>query len=113
MPCDSRPFRPRQTLQERKEQVKKATETLDALLKKKKVKPVVGPQGGITFKDWVEPEKAGMTDACAYRRIMSSGSQLAKLEILRAEQLSGRTVSKQVIASGEHSHDGGLTWGRH
>lgn len=112
MPCDSRPFRQYQTLTERKEQVKEAVDTLDALLKKKKVKPRISPNGSIVFDGWVDPEKAGMTDACAYRRIMSSGSSLAKLEIMRAEQLSGRKVNLQTLASGEHSHDGGRTWGR-
>lgn len=112
MPCDSRPFREYQTLSQRKDQVKEATSTLDALLKKKKVKPVVSKTGAITFSGWVEPEKAGMTDACAYRRIMSSGSALAQMEIKRAEQLAGRSVNMQTVASGEHSHDGGQTWGR-
>ena len=68
--------------------------------------------GAIAFvgPEW-EGVRSGVTDACAYRRIMATGSALARQEILRAEQLAGRTVNRQVVAAGVHSHDGGATWG--
>lgn len=109
MPCDTI-FRKGQTITERKAEVKAAVDNLDRLLLRKKVKPVIGPQGAITFTGWTAEDRGAVTDACAYRRIMVSGSSLAKAEIARAEQLSGRSVNKQVVGQGMHSHDGGSTW---
>lgn len=109
MPCDTR-LKPKQTLKERAEEVRRAITTLDALLKKRRVKVVVGPQGAVAFTGWSEQDRDGVTDACAYRRLMVSGSALAKAEIARAEQLAGRSVDRQVVAQGWHSHDGGEHW---
>lgn len=109
MPCDTR-LKPKQTIQERADDIRKAITGLDALLKKRKVRVRVGPQGAIVFDGWPEAERDGITDACAYRRIMATGSALAKAEIARAEQLAGRGVDRRVIAQGVHSHDGGNTW---
>jgi hypothetical protein len=108
MPCNTW-VRPKQTLAERIDEIKKAIALLDAKIKKRLVKPVVGPQGSITFAGWVG-DRVGITDACAYRRIMATGSALARAEIARAEQIAGRQVDRRVVASGVHSHDGGTTW---
>lgn len=108
MPCDT--VRQRQTVQERAAEVRAALEKLNKLLLMKKVKVKVGPQGAVAFTGWTEQDRNGVTDACAYRRIMATGTAIAKAEIARAEQLSGRTVDRRVIASGVHSHDGGTTW---
>lgn len=108
MPCDTR-LRPKQTIQERADEIRKAIANLDSLLKKRRVRVTVGPQGAIAFSGWPESERNGITDACAYRRIMATGSALAKAEIARAEQLSGRAIDRKVIAQGVHSHDG-VTW---
>jgi len=48
-----------------------------------------------------------------YRRLMATGSALAKAKIAAAEALAGRAVSRQALANGVHSHDGGRTWGSH
>lgn len=82
---------------------------LDAAIVAGRVKVKVGPQGAIAFDGWNE-NRNRVTDACAYRRLMVEGSALAKNAIARAEQLAGRTVDKQVIGQGVHSHDGGQTW---
>ena len=116
MPCDMvrDPNNP-VLVSQRKAEVGAAVSTLDALLKKRKVKPVIGPQGAITFvgEGWDAVRSANrLTDACAYRRIMSTGSALAKAEIARAEALAGRSVDRKVIAAGVHSHDGGASWGK-
>ncbi len=111
MPCDTR-LKARQTLGQRKTEVKKSVETLDRGLLRKKIKPVIGPKGEITFQGWPESDRDGVTDACAYRMLMITGSSLAKAEIARAEQISGRSVNRQAVNSGVHSHDGGQTWGR-
>jgi hypothetical protein len=109
MPCDTQ-LLPNQSISDRKAEIVKATTALDAMLKKRKVRPVVGPRGEITFAGWPDADRNRITDACAYRRIMATGSALAKMEIARAEQLAGRGVDRKVIAQGGHSHDGGATW---
>jgi len=109
MPCDTYRL-PRQTFVERKTEIRKAIDRLEKRLASGAVKPVVGPQGAVSFKNWNEPDRSRVTDACAFRRIMAGNSAMAKLAIQRAETLAGRTVDKQVVAQGIHSHDGGATW---
>lgn len=109
MACETR-LRPRQTLSERMAEVKGVVAKLDRLLLTRKVKPVVGQNGAIAFQGFPESERSGVSDACIYRRIMATGSALARNEIARAEQMAGRTVNRQVLAAGIHSHDGGQTW---
>jgi hypothetical protein len=110
MVCDTRPRRKGQTLTERKAEVNNAVKKLEALLASKRVTAKVGPQGAISFAGWQEADKDGVSDACAYRRIMSTGSAMTRMEIARAEALAGRPVDKTAIAHGHHSHDGGSTW---
>lgn len=98
------------TAEQRTADVRTAMENLERQILRKKVKPVVGPQGAITFAGWTEEDRDGITDACAYRRLMISGSSISKAEIARAEQLAGRTVDRKVMTAGTHSHDGGRTW---
>lgn len=112
MSCDTR-ARPGQSLSERKIEVREAVAKLAAALVSGRVKPVIGAQGAIAFPDWTEGRNARVTDACAYRLIMSTGSALAKAAIARAEQLAGRVVDARVIMHGAHSHDGGVTWHNH
>lgn len=112
MPCDTR-LKPRQTIQERAAEVRRAVANLDGLIQRGQVRVKVGPQGAIAFSAWGDSERDGITDACAYRRIMATGSALAKAAIARAEQMSGRSVNRQVVGQGAHSHDGGHTWHDH
>ena len=109
MPCDTQRL-PQQSLQERITEVKSAIAALDALIKKRRVKVKVGPQGAVTFVGWEDRDRGRVTDACAYRRLMATGSILAKAEIARAEMIAGRSVDKLVVGQGVHSHDGGATW---
>jgi hypothetical protein len=108
MPCDTP--RRQQTIGERALEVRAAIAALDRALLRRQVRVVVGPQGAIAFTGWGAQERNGVTDACAYRRIMATGSTLAKLEIMKAEQLAGRSVDRSVVNAGTHSHDGGQTW---
>jgi hypothetical protein len=105
-------LKPRQTLSERAEEVRRAVLGLDAALRMGGVRAVVGPQGAITFAGW-NNERDGVTDACAYRRIMATGSSMAKHAIARAEALAGRTVDRATLSTGLHSHDGGKSWSKH
>jgi hypothetical protein len=109
MPCDTR-LKKNQTIQQRAEEIRRVVAGLDVRLRNRQVRPVIGPQGAITFSGWVDDERTGVTDACAYRRLMATGSALAKAEIARAEQIAGRSVDKQVVGQGVHSHDGGQSW---
>lgn len=108
MACETR-LKPRQTAEQRKLEVKKAVQALDLALRMKSVKVVIGPQGAVAFQNW-DNGRDGVTDACAYRMIMTSGSALAKAAIAQAEQLSGRRISQQAVGAGVHSHDGGKSW---
>lgn len=113
MPCESTPFERGQTLTQRKQQVSEAVASLAAGLAAGKIKPVIGSTGGIAFDGWQSQDRKGISDACALRKIMTTGSALAKAAIARAEQISGRTINRQAIAQGLHSHDGGRSWSTH
>lgn len=112
MPCDTK-LKKGQTISQRKDEVRLATERFIAGLRTGKVKAKVDAKGGIVFDGISAEERDGVTDACAYRRILVSGSQLAIAAIARAEQMAGRPVNKQLVAQGYHSHDGGETWHNH
>jgi len=108
MPCETR-LKPKQTISERAAEVRKSVEALMLGLSTGKVTVKVGREGGIVFVgDW---NRDGVTDACAYRRIMGpQGSTLARLKIAAAEHRAGRQVDRKALAAGVHSHDGGLSW---
>lgn len=109
MACDTR-LKPKQTLQQRATEIRTMVSTLDRALIAGRVRVTIGPQGAIAFTGLTDQERDGVTDACAYRRIMATGSPLAKAKIAAAEALSGRAINRQAIAHGHHSHDGGKTW---
>jgi hypothetical protein len=110
MPCDTR-LKRRQTIQQRAEEVRKVVDDVNSLIAKGKVKPVVDRKtGAVAFQGIDDDLRDGVTDACIYRRIMVSGSSLTKAALQRAELLAGRSVNKQALAQGHHSHDGGQTW---
>lgn len=108
MACDTQYTRPDQTLTERKQEISETVKQLSADLAAGRIKVTVGPQGAVAFDGW--QNRRGITDACAYRRLMATGSPLAKAKIQAAEALSGRSVNRQAVAAGHHSHDGGKTW---
>jgi hypothetical protein len=111
MPCDTR-LKKGQTVSQRKEEVKKAVTALEQAIAARRVAIKINSQGAIAFVGLTEAERDGVTDACAYRRILATGSALARAEIARAEQIQGK-VNRQIIGhggEGMHSHDGGKTW---
>lgn len=110
MTCDTR-LKPRQTLSQRKAEVKKVVDDVNSLLSVGKIKAVVDKRtGAIAFQGLPDEQRDGVSDACVYRQLMVSGSSLAKAAIMRAEAMAGRPVDKQALAAGVHSHDGGSTW---
>jgi hypothetical protein len=110
MPCDTRTRLPNQTAQQRKAEVRDAVSRLSAALVAGTARAVVGPQGALTFTGWPSGAEMRVTDACAYRMVMATGSALAKAAIAKAEALAGRGVSRQALTQGFHSHDGGVHW---
>ncbi len=112
MPCDTR-LKARQTISQRKEEVRKAVSRLSEKITAGQAKVVVSKTGAVAFAGLTESERDGVTDACAYRLLMVHGSGLAKAAIARAEQIAGVSVNRKLIThGGEHSHDGGQTWDR-
>lgn len=100
-----------QTLETRKKEVLKVVNDVNSLISAGRVKPVIDKRtGAITFQGIDPAIRDDVTDACIYRRIMVTGSSLAKAAIMQAETLAGRSVNKQALAQGVHSHDGGGTW---
>jgi hypothetical protein len=114
MACDTRPQTKTQTLSERKNQVKEIIAFIDELIRKSKMKIIVDRRtGAVAFSGITDSERGGVSDACVYRLLMATGSLQAKQAIARAEQLAGRTVSRQALTQGIHSHDGGHSWSTH
>lgn len=112
MPCDTR-LKRGQTIQQRAVEVRAVVDKIGRAIVEGRVKVNVGPQGAIAFTGLEEAERDGVTDACAYRRLMATGSSLAIAAVERAELMAGRKVDRQVIGQGAHSHDGGRTWHDH
>lgn len=110
MACDTQPYVPNQTLSERKAEVKKVIDLVAQEIVAGRVRPKVGAQGAIAFDGIPDAMRRGVSDACVYRRIMATGSAMAKQQLARAEQLAGRRVDQKALAGGHHSHDGGRTW---
>ena len=109
MPCDTR-ARQGQTLDQRKAEVREAIASLARLLASGQAKAIVSrATGSVAFRGWEAGETARVTDACAYRIIMATGSLLAKQAIAKAEQLAGRSIDRAALTAGWHSHDG-TTW---
>lgn len=112
MPCD-RTLKPNQGIQERAAEIRKVVDLLSKGLANGRIKPRIGPQGAIAFEGLTEADRDGVTDNCAYRRLMATGSPTAIAAIQRAEQMAGRTVDRATVAHGAHSHDGGRSWHAH
>jgi hypothetical protein len=112
LPCD-RALKPKQTLQQRAEEIRRVVALLASGLTSGRIKAKVGSQGAIAFVGLTETERDGVNDACAYRRLMATASPLALAAIAKAEMLAGRSVDRQALAHGAHSHDGGRTFHMH
>ena len=69
---------------------------------------VVGDNGAVAFAgEW---DRRGMSDVCAYRALLVANSWELRQAVARAEALAGRSIDRQMIETGVHSHDGGVTW---
>lgn len=109
MACDTK-LKPRQTISQRADEVRRVVARVSERLASRLVRVRVGPQGAVAFDGLTDEERDGVTDACIYRRIMVSGSAMARAQIARAEQVAGKSVDRCVLGVGTHSHNGGETW---
>jgi hypothetical protein len=115
MPCD-RVMRRGQTISDRAEEIRRVVKTVDSFLTSGRVQVKIGNNGAIAFVGIPDDERNDVTDNCIYRRLMISGTGLAKAKIAAAEAMAGRSVNKQIIGQGAHAHadaSGNLTWHDH
>jgi hypothetical protein len=108
MPCDTK-LKAGQSITQRKEEIRDTVARLARALVTGQVKAIVSAQGAVAFQGWTDADRNRVTDSCAYRQIMATGTAQAKLKIQAAEQLAGRTVSRQAIGNGGqglHAHNG-------
>ena len=112
MACWTR-VKPKQTPEERRDEVRKTIEKVARGIVDGKYKVVIGPQGAVAFSGVPASERNDVSDACVYRNIMSTGSAMARQLIARAEQLAGRRVDQKALAGGHHGHfdsNGNVSW---
>jgi len=108
MVCETR-IRPRQTLTERKAEIREVIGRIAADLAAGRVKVAIDRRTGAIAFSGIS-DRRDVLDRCIYRMIMSGTNMSAKLAIIKAEQMAGRTVDRQVVVHGVHSHDGGASW---
>lgn len=109
MACETYRMTPQQTEAQRQAEVKQKLKALEDQLRTKSVRLGISPNGAIVFKGWAD--RGGVTDACAFRRLTSQGSFELRRAVIAAEAEGGRKVNMNAVNSGEHSHDGGKTFG--
>lgn len=105
MPCDTR-LKPNQTITQRKLEITEVVDRIQKGLVNGSMKLLLSKDGAVAFSGISDADKNNVTDACIFRRIMATGSALAKAKLQAAQALLG----KPVVTNGSHSHDGGQTW---
>ena len=104
MPCLTQP----NLTQQRKLDMQNAIARLNHALETGVVKVVVSATGAVAFSGaW---HNNGVTDLCAYRSLLAGNSPALRRAVMRAEALAGRMIDARAIATGTHSHDGGVSW---
>lgn len=81
-----------------------ALKRLEAKLASGDVQVVIGPQGALAFKGWTDND--GVSDLCAYRKLMSDNSPEFRRALMKAQIMAGRDIDLTQISEGQHSHDG-------
>jgi hypothetical protein len=95
-----------QTEQQRQREIKEALAKLKRALTGKSVTVQIGPNGAVYLMGWSKEDRAGVSDACAVRKLQAENSPELRRAIAAAEATSGRKVNMQTVNSGVHSHDG-------
>ena len=107
MPCDTR-IPVEMTPEQRKTQIEKALERLEAALSMGSVSVAIGTNGAIAFNGWNDQDN--VTDVCAFRALTVKSSFALRRAVVTAESRYGRRVNLNAVGEGVHSHDGGKTW---
>lgn len=110
MPCDYE-REPRQTVAQRQAEVRKAKMAMDKMIATNHAKVKVDRNGRVVVTGVPDSVRSRVDDACLMRFIQTHGSVAARQAVARAERQAGRSIDKQALAAGVHSHDGGATWG--
>lgn len=112
MACEAR-LRKGQTLAERNAEVDRALKELEAQLKAKRVTVGIAPNGAVVFNGWQSKDRSDLSDVCAYRSLMLKNSWELRQAVAAAEMQARRKVNPLAVAAGWHSHNNGVTWGKH
>lgn len=112
MPCDTI-RKPNETREQRIARVTTALRRLEVGLTSRTITVVISREGAVAFKGWSDESREGVTDVCAYRALTKMRSGALAQAIKTAQLAYGRPVNEQQVLAGVHSHDGGVTWGRH
>ena len=67
--------------------------------------------GAFALKGWLDADREGVSDLCAYRALMNTPE--LRRAVMRAQALANTPLDQRAMAAGVHSHDGGKTWGTH
>lgn len=108
MPCDTRPLRREETLEERMAKDKARLQTLENALRAKAVSIEIGPTGAVAFRGWKDADRDGISDVCAFRTLRVQNSFELRQAVARAEAMSGRKLNERAVLAGHHAHGG--TW---
>jgi hypothetical protein len=109
MPCDTRPLKPNETLEQRGRQIDEALARLERFLENKSVTVFIGPKGAPVFRGWNKGDDP-VTDNCAFRMLRARSSPALRVAVARAESQQKIKINEREVAAGTHSHDGGGTW---
>lgn len=105
MPCDSIARTPTA-----RENQRLALTRLESALNEGLARVVISASGAVAFSGWAIEQRGGLSDVCAYRRLVASNSPALRRAVFKAETMAGRKVDARQVAAGTHSHDGGSTW---
>lgn len=100
-------------MEARKIAVEKAMEEIKKRIKEKEIRMQISEEGAVAFILPADVDRSRMTDGCIYRRLVRENSWEFRNMVAEAEARTGRRVNIATVNNGTHSHDGGVTWGRH
>lgn len=103
--------KPNQSIVQRAREIDEALDALEQRIQNNSVRIVIDKRSGaLTFAGWNPADRRDISDACAYRVMVSRNSAVLRQAVARAEAVQGVKVNQKAIATGTHSHDGGKTW---
>ena len=83
MPCD---YIEQETEEQAQRRISGALRELTEGLKSKRISATQDRTGRVTFGGWSAASRAGMCDACAYRKLVAKGSQPLRYALAQSER---------------------------